>query len=227
MRKQTQETRKKISLALKGRKKPIRSKEHCNNLRRSLIGRVAWNKGLVGAYSEETKKKISRTLKRKGIKPPSRKGAKLSKKHIKVLKSIWINRKRSKKNRLNSSLGARKRVLNGTHNFYRGGLVSIKQQIRDCVQYKLWRETIFKRDNYTCVDCLAKNGNGKSVYLIADHIQSLASIIRLYKIKNLKDALNCDILWDINNGRTLCTECHRKTDNYGIKEYRRLEMISI
>jgi len=27
----------------------------------------------------------------------------------------------------------------------------------------------------------------------------------------LEQALNCDKLWDINNGRTLCRKCHKKT----------------
>ena len=35
-----------------------------------------------------------------------------------------------------------------------------------------------------------------------------------YQIKTFEQALNCAELWDINNGRTLCKECHKKTDNY-------------
>ena len=34
-------------------------------------------------------------------------------------------------------------------------------------------------------------------------------------IKSVDDARKCDELWDTNNGRTLCRDCHRKTDTYG------------
>jgi 5-methylcytosine-specific restriction endonuclease McrA len=217
MRKQTSETRRKISLALKGRKKPIRSKEHCDSLSHGLMGRVAWNKGRYGYLSLEMRKKISETLKRKGIKPPSRKGIKLSEGHKEVLRNVWVNRKRTRKNRINSSLGARKRVAEGKHNFYKGGLVLIKEQIRDCIQYKLWLEDVFERDNYTCQKCNQRGG-----CLEADHIIGLAEMILLYNIKTLDNALNCPAIWDIDNGRTLCKVCHKETYNYGRREAIRL-----
>lgn len=28
----------------------------------------------------------------------------------------------------------------------------------------------------------------------------------------------CDELFDINNGRSLCLDCHRQTDTYGYKQ---------
>jgi 5-methylcytosine-specific restriction endonuclease McrA len=71
----------------------------------------------------------------------------------------------------------------------------------------LWRESVFKRDNYTCVWCGAKNkkGNGKTVVLNADHIKPFA----LYP----------ELRFAIDNGRTLCVDCHRKTDNFGGKSH--------
>lgn len=53
--------------------------------------------------------------------------------------------------------------------------------------------------------------------LNVDHIISFIEILKVWKIKTLEDALNCPDLWDINNGRTLCLDCHRKTDTYGRK----------
>lgn len=29
----------------------------------------------------------------------------------------------------------------------------------------------------------------------------------------MEDAVNCNILWDISNGETLCKNCHRKITN--------------
>ena len=66
-------------------------------------------------------------------------------------------------------------------------------------QYKQWRRAVFKRDNYTCVLC-GKKGNGD---LNADHIKRWVDFPELR--------------YDINNGRTLCVLCHRKTFTYSGK----------
>ena len=67
-------------------------------------------------------------------------------------------------------------------------------------EYRYWRQLVFKRDNFTCVICKdSKGGN-----LEADHIKDFA--------------LFPDLRLDINNGRTLCKSCHKKTDNYGFKK---------
>lgn len=79
------------------------------------------------------------------------------------------------------------------------------KKIRTSKEYKLWRTSVFERDNYTCLDCGIKNheGLGHRVELNADHIKSFAHFPELR--------------FDINNGRTLCRECHTKTDNFGSK----------
>jgi hypothetical protein len=33
-------------------------------------------------------------------------------------------------------------------------------------------------------------------------------------IVNYSYAVNCEELWNINNGLTLCIKCHKKTDTY-------------
>ena len=38
--------------------------------------------------------------------------------------------------------------------------------------------------------------------------------------KTKEEAIKCNELWDINNGRTLCHPCHRTTDTYGFKSAR-------
>ena len=66
------------------------------------------------------------------------------------------------------------------------------QLIRKSVPYQQWRKAVFERDNYTCQLC-----NARGVYLHADHIKQFAYYPKLRL--------------DINNGRTLCVDCHRKT----------------
>ena len=42
---------------------------------------------------------------------------------------------------------------------------------------------------------------------------------RTFHADHIKDfALFPNLRLDINNGRTLCKSCHRKTDNYGFKK---------
>ncbi len=74
---------------------------------------------------------------------------------------------------------------------WKGGVTSIYKQIRKSVEYKLWREAIFKRDDFTCVWC-----RKKGIYLEPDHIQEFAYYPKLR--------------FAIDNGRTLCQDCHRK-----------------
>lgn len=47
---------------------------------------------------------------------------------------------------------------------------------------------------------------------------SFSEILIKNNISKLKDALFVDELWDVSNGRTLCINCHRKTDTYGGKK---------
>jgi 5-methylcytosine-specific restriction endonuclease McrA len=86
--------------------------------------------------------------------------------------------------------------------------------------YKKWREAVFERDNYTCQYCGLHSGCGKTVELHPHHIISFSSILNKLKfqfgIDNLfENAIKCELLWDISNGITLCSDCHHKTDNYG------------
>ena len=65
------------------------------------------------------------------------------------------------------------------------------------------RKAVGERDNYTCVWCGTKSRIGLSVVLHADHIKPFS------KYPELRFA--------IDNGRTLCVQCHRTTDTYGFK----------
>lgn len=86
---------------------------------------------------------------------------------------------------------------------WKGGITLLNFKIRNSFEYKLWREAVFERDNYTCIWCGAKSENGKKVILNADHIKPFA----LYP----------ELRFAIDNGRTLCIDCHRKTSTFGGK----------
>lgn len=84
---------------------------------------------------------------------------------------------------------------------WKGGITPKNHRIRTSLEYRLWRESVFKRDNWTCIWCGARSGNGKHIELHADHIKPFAYYPELR--------------FAIDNGRTLCVKCHRTTDTYG------------
>jgi len=63
-------------------------------------------------------------------------------------------------------------------------------------EYKSWRKAVFERDDYTCQICGIRGGT-----LHADHL------------KRWKE--HPESRYDVENGRTLCVPCHRKTPTYG------------
>ena len=83
-------------------------------------------------------------------------------------------------------------------------------RIRNCFKYRQWRSDVFTRDDFTCQKC----GDNKSGNLNAHHIKLFSTILDEYKIKTLEQALDCEELWNINNGQTLCKKCHRLINRY-------------
>ena len=106
------------------------------------------------------------------------------------------------------------------NHFWKGGKTKISQQIRNSVEYRIWRIEVFKRDWYTCQICGAKNKKGKKYIFDADHIYPLYKIIDDFEIKSYEDAISCEKLWDIDNGRCLCRKCHKKTESWGTNQYK-------
>jgi len=97
---------------------------------------------------------------------------------------------------------------------WKGGISSLYHLIRTNEKYKKWRILCMERDNYQCQECKRSGGN-----LEVDHIVQFAYIIKKYSIKNIKDALKCKELWNIDNGKTLCINCHKKTKSHSNKNF--------
>jgi len=90
---------------------------------------------------------------------------------------------------------------------WKGGITPLKHLIRHHFKYRQWRSDIFTKDDFTCQIC-----GEKGCYLEAHHCpKKFSEIINEYQIKTLEHALNCEELWNINNGITLCRKCHDKT----------------
>jgi len=95
-------------------------------------------------------------------------------------------------------------------NFWKGGRTDLVHRIKQSINYRTWRENVFKRDNWSCRYC-----GTKAIKLYPHHIIPLSEILTKNNIKVIEEAYVCSFLWDINNGITLCHECHKKTDTYG------------
>lgn len=153
-------------MSLKGRKF---SEEHKKKL--SLIAQER-------KYTKKTRKKMSESKKRAGIKPPSRLGIKHTKE---TRKKLSDNHKGE----------------NGFH--WKGGITPKNTLIRNSIEFRLWRESVFARDNWTCQKC-----KERGVKLHAHHILNFSEYPALR--------------FAIDNGITLCKKCHLKFHNrYGRK----------
>lgn len=78
--------------------------------------------------------------------------------------------------------------------FWKGGIGGItpeNHRIREGIEYRLWREAIFARDNWTCQKTGIKGGK-----LVVHHIQNFAQFPELR--------------FAIDNGITLSKEAHRE-----------------
>ena len=94
------------------------------------------------------------------------------------------------RNKISKAMGGK------NHYNWKGGITSENQKIRRSLRYKEWRGSVFKRDNYTCVWGGKKHGSN----LQADHIKSFALYPKLR--------------FEIDNGRTLCIDCHKLTKSW-------------
>ena len=82
---------------------------------------------------------------------------------------------------------------------WKGGVTPWRTSMWHSKAYKNWRKAVFERDDYTCQMC-----NERGVMLEAHHILPI------------RDNKNTLLIFDIDNGITLCKKCHDETKR---KEY--------
>ena len=146
-------------------------------------GHTAWNKGKKLHYTVWNKGK-------KGLQVSWKKGKKFppQSKKTRIKRSITL------KNSPNVKRGK-------NHWAYKNGKSDTeRKKAMKGLEYRIWREAVFARDNWTCQKCDVQGGK-----LEADHIKPWA----LYP----------ELRYAIDNGRTLCIDCHRKTETWGSKFY--------
>ncbi len=156
--------------------------------------------------TEKFKKECSERNIRLGIVPPFRKGkshTKETKKKISQKLLGYIRPLETRKKMSEATKGEKNKN-------WKGGITSLRFQIYNLYEFRLWRLKVYTRDNYTCVACHKVGGK-----LNAHHIKSFSKILEENNITSVVEAQLCGELWDVSNGVTLCKDCHKLTNSFG------------
>lgn len=86
--------------------------------------------------------------------------------------------------------------LGSKHWNWKGGITPKSAKLRNRSKLREWRKKVLDRDKGRCVWCTKKKRK-----MCADHIKSFKKYPKLRYV--------------VSNGRTLCYQCHYKTDTFG------------
>lgn len=166
------------------------TQEQKTKISNTLKGRKPWNFGMTGTKPE-------------GL---TFKGRKHSKDAIEKISQTHLGKPKTQEHRKKISDLKKGSWSKEKNPRWKGGITKLVFQIRGCFQYRQWRMDVFTKDSFTCHDCLDNHGRN----LQAHHLKFMSDIISDYSITSFEDAITCAELWDINNGITLCKNCHIK-----------------
>lgn len=170
----TEETKKKM------RKAQLGKKNH-------RFGKIPWNKN-KHPLSKEAKKRIGASH----IGNKYRKGKHHTKEAKELLRKARLGTHLSEKTKIKMSKTAIRNINLGKCHLWKGGITKTNMKIRSGRKFRLWREAVFKRDNYTCQKCKDKKGGN----LNAHHIKNFSNYLKLR--------------FKVSNGITFCGKCHNK-----------------
>jgi|SRR3990167_544123 len=159
-----------------------------------------------------TRKFCSRKCQDLGI-IPWNKGIPRTKKEKKKISLSKIGQKSFRKGKSYPEISGNK------HWKWKGGITPLAEIIRNFFEMGEWKKQIFQRDNFTCQKCFRRG----SIVLHSHHIKSFNLILQEFlqeysqfspmedKETLIRLAITYKPFWDINNGKTLCKKCHRKS----------------
>jgi len=182
----------------------------------SSKGQTSWNKGKTSwckgkHFSETHRRRIS----------DANAGKRFSKEHCRKISEAKKGRGFSKEALFKaaqwskSTEGRKKKselAMGSKNSNWKGGINPLNLQIRHSFLYRQWRSDVFTRDNFVCQEC---GQVGKKIE--AHHIKSFYTLMSEGNIKTFEQAQACEELWNINNGITLCKNCHYEKKGHGSK----------
>ena len=187
----SEETREKMRTANTGKKRSEETKAKIGASKKKLIGDK--NPFFGKKHSEETKEKLR-------IASGSRRHSDKTKKKLSEMGKGRPNSEEHKRKIGLAHRGKKHPWQEGDKNWsWKGGITSENKRLRGSAESENWRRAVYERDGYKCIHC----GDDRGHNLNADHIKPWS----LYP----------ELRFDIDNGRTLCVPCHKKTPTYGSK----------
>jgi len=129
--------------------------------------------------SEETRKKMSKVAMSHSV----------SKETREKLRKANEGKHHAEESRRKMSESKRGKYMGEESSQWKGGISSENQRIRSSAGFRLWREAIFRRDNYTCQKC---DRRGRKLH--PHHIQNFSEY--------------SEFRFSINKGVTICKKCH-------------------
>jgi len=157
-----------------------------NNMSPGLIEHVSGpNRRMVTTWAKEAgiARSLSESLKAAGIVPPSQKGVK-------------------------RSMETRLKISGDRNHFWRGGVAPLRKRIRMSLKTREWRRAVFERDEFTCQKCGRRSMAGARLRLNAHHRVPFVELLRKFGVDTFEKAMACEAIWMVNNGVTLCVDCH-------------------
>ena len=116
-------------------------------------------------------------------------------------KNAFFGKQHSDKSKLQMRLARLGRFKGENSSNWKGGITLLNHKIRTSNEIKQWRKSVFERDNYICQHCNVRGGE-----LHSHHIKSFARYPELR--------------FDINNGITLCKNCHKEIHRINKIDYK-------
>lgn len=194
------------SLKISGKNNPFFGKHHTKRV-----------KNIIAKTNKERKHKLH-TKESRNKMSLAHKGKKFSKETLKRMVIAGKKKIFTEQHRANMSLS--KGGTGIPHEKF-----NLKNTIRCLQEYNNWRKCVYKRDNYTCQECNIRSGNGKAVYLEAHHLKPFAKLLSDFlaeynQFSPIEDketlvrlAIKWQPFWELDNGKTLCGDCHNLTRN--------------
>ena len=111
----------------------------------------------------------------------------------KLGRTLTIEQRKKISQKLKGKMPKNLKTLNNSgskSHWWKGGITNKNELARKRKEFKLWREAVFARDNWTCQKCEKRGGK-----------------LHPHHIKNFSDYPK--LRFAIDNGITFCEKCHR------------------